>query len=151
MTVANASTIATAAGMVGNLVDDPLLRFSATGKAWVTFRLAVKPYLAGATEQPEPVYYSVVCFGTLAEHVCETCHKGSRVVVSGRLEEDSWTGRDGVERVTEKIIADGIGLDLRFAEQSNKPEPAKAKTVGSSPLADKLLGPAPSQYDDEPF
>jgi single-stranded DNA-binding protein len=59
----------------------------------------------------------VVCFGSLAENVCETCHKGSHVVVAGRLEDDTWTGRDGIERVSEKIIADAVGLDLRFVER----------------------------------
>jgi single-strand DNA-binding protein len=143
-------TTPTTAGMVGYLTEDPELRFSAAGKAWATFKLTVKPYVAGAVEQPEPVYFSAVCFGSLAENVCEMCRKGARVVVSGRLEVDAWTGRDGVERVSEKIIADAVGLDLRFVELSNKSE-ARARTVASSPPADKLLGPAPSQCEDEPF
>jgi single-strand DNA-binding protein len=144
------TTMPTAAGLVGNVTDDPVLRFSATGKAWATFRLAVKPYLAGAGEQPEPVYYSVVCFGSLAENVCKAFSRGTRVVVSGRLEEDSWTGRDGVERVGMKLIADAAGKDLRFAEQSGTSRPGHIRTAASSQDADGLV-PAPNCYEDEPF
>ena len=62
-------------GMVGNLTDDPELRFSLAGKPFLRGRLSVKPYVPGATEQPEAVFYSLVCFGSLAENVAESCHK----------------------------------------------------------------------------
>jgi single-strand DNA-binding protein len=130
------------------MTDDPELRFSQAGKPYATFKLAVKPYVAGASEQPEPVYYSVVCFGSLAENVSEQCTKGQRMVVTGRLEEDTWTGRDGNERVTLKVIADGIGPDLRFSEPAKRTGPTTSK---SSKLADELLGPAPATSELEPF
>lgn len=136
---------ASALGLVGNLTEDPELRYSSAGKAWASLKLAVKPYVAGASVQPDPVFYSVVCFGSLAENVSEICHKGSRLVVTGRVEEDVWTGRDGMERTSLKVVADGIGKDLRFGE-SNKTTVPK-----TSRLADELLGPAPASSDLEQF
>jgi len=56
-----------------------------------------------------------VSFGSLAEHVAEVVRKGDRACVVGKAELDRWTGRDGTERVTEKIVADGVGPDLRWS------------------------------------
>ena len=147
MTTTTAPT--TTAGMVGNMTDDPELRFSAAGKPWATFKVAVRPYVAGADVQPDPVYYSVVTFGSLAENVCEQCRKGQRVVVTGRLEEDTWTGRDGNERVTLKVVADGIGLDLRFAGSTSGQSRPKVLAPKSSTRAEELLGLAPTSAGSE--
>ena len=150
-------TITQTAGLVGNLASDPELNFSAKGTAYLKARLSVKPYVPGATEQPEPVYYSVVCFGSLAENAATSLRKGSRVCAVGKLEHEPWTGRDGVERVTQKLIADGIGPDLRFAGTTStrpKATPVDASTslAQPTPTLDGLLGPAPSHdYQDEPF
>ena len=125
--------------MVGNFVDDPELRFSNAGKPFTRGRISVRPYVKGAAEQPPTEYYDVVCFGTLAENVAESCRKGTRVIVAGKLEEETWTGRDGVERTSTKLIADAIGPDLRFntatINQASRrapepaPEPAPDTTV----------------------
>jgi|GEM_PF-1582821 len=146
------ATITQTAGFVGNLTADPELRFSQAGKPWASFKLAVRPYVAGASEQPEPVYYSVVCFGSLAEHVCESLHKGDRVVVTGRLEEEPWTGRDGVERITQKVICDAAGRDLRFSGTRTTSTPKATEPVTPRPdtTIDGLLNPGRG-YTDEPF
>jgi single-strand DNA-binding protein len=145
------------AGYVGNLASDPELRFGKSGTPWMRARLSVQPHVAGADVQPEPVFLDLVCFGSLAENVAESCRKGSRIVVSGRLEEDTWTGRDGLERTTTKLIADAIGFDLRFASSgatrstptpAPTPAPAPAPAIGIT----DLLGPATSyNYSEEPF
>ncbi len=140
-------------GMVGNLTADPELHFSAKGTAYATSRISVRPYVAGAEVQPDAEFFDLVCFGGLAENVAEVLRKGSRVVVSGRLETDTWTGRDGVERESQKVIADAIGPELRFTTvtvnrtQRTEPAPAKAEsTLGG------LLPPATaSPYSEEPF
>jgi len=135
-------------GLVGNLAAEPELRFSKAAKAWTSFRLAVKPYVAGADAQPEPEYFEVICFGSLAENVCATLAKGSRVAVVGKLEHETWTGRDGVERVTAKIICDGIGPDLRFA--GNRTQRTEPVTPRPDTTIDGLLTPGRG-YTDEPF
>lgn len=137
-------------GLVGNLVSDPIINYSAAGKPWMRGRLSVKPYVPGAETQPEPEYFDLVAFGSLAENaICELA-KGSRVVVSGRLEEDNWTGRDGVERTGHKIIADALGPDLRFTGT-----PTTRTTPASKPPATgitALVGPPQDKgYSVEAF
>jgi single-strand DNA-binding protein len=135
-------------GLVGNLTADPELRTSAAGKPWMRARLSVKPYVAGAETQPETVFYDLVAFGSLAEHVVETCRKGSRIVVSGRIEDSTWTGNDGTEHPGQKIIADAIGPDLRFAGTTS----TRPKATEPTPVLDELLGKQAARgYTDEPF
>ena len=107
----------------------------------------MNPYLPGAETQPDPVYYAVVTFGSLAEHIAEVLNKGDRVVVSGRVEDDTWVGRDVLARASLKIIADGIGKDLRFGQPPARTAPKSSK------LADGLLGTPPPAMSDhlEPF
>ena len=144
-------TDSTTVGLVGNLTDDPELRFSNAGKPYARGRISVKPYVKGAAEQPEAVFYDVICFGSLAENVAESCCKGSRVIVAGKLEEETWTGRDGVERIASKLIADAIGPDLRFTtatiNQASRRGPAKPDTTITG-----LVGAARGRrYSEEPF
>ncbi len=99
---------------VGKLTRDPELKVTAKGGTFVTFGLAVRPYVPKGEPEPETTFYEVVCFGSLAEHVAESLEQGDRAVVVGKGELDRWTGKDGTERVTKKIVADAIGPDLRF-------------------------------------
>jgi len=138
-------------GFVGNVATEPEVRFSKAGKPWCSFRLSVKPYVAGATEQPQPEFYDLVAFGSLAENVADTCRKGSRIVVSGRIEDASWTGNDGTEHPGQKIIADAIGPDLRFTSTTST-RPKAAMPTKPTPTLDGLLGPEPKRdHADEPF
>lgn len=149
-------------GYVGNLAADPELRFSKSGTAWMKARLSVQPYVKGADVQPEPVFLDLVAFASLAETVCETCRKGDRLVVSGRLEDDVWTGSDGTERTTTKLIVDGCGLDLRFAGSGatrSTPTPPPTPPPAPTPATPRpdttiagLLGPvATAVTTDMPF
>jgi single-strand DNA-binding protein len=138
-------------GMVGNLTDDPELRFSIAGKPFLRGRISVKPFVPGATQQSPTEFYDLVCFGTLAENVAESCHKGSRIVVAGNLEHETWTGRDGEEHTTVKVVADAIGPDLRFTaatvNQAIRRGPAQPDTTITG-----LVGAAPGHgYSEEPF
>ena len=101
---------------VGNLTRDPVLRYSAKGAAWATTAIAVDRRAKnedGAWHDLPPEFYEVVCFGDLAENVATCLAKGDRVVIVGRIEEDTWTGRDDNDRTTAKVVADDIGVSLR--------------------------------------
>ena len=104
--------------LAGNLTRDPELRFSTKGTAWCTAGLAVNRRRRlddGGYEELPPEFYELVCFGDLAERVAECLAKGDRVVVTGRVETETWTGHDGAERTTTKLLADDVGVSLRFA------------------------------------
>jgi single-strand DNA-binding protein len=135
-------------GLVGNLTDDPELRFSSTGQPWLRARLSVKPYIPGSDVKPDAVLYDVVCFGSLAENVAATVRKGSRIIVSGRLEEQTWVSKDGFKRTGQKIIADGIGPDLRFETVTFN----RTRRTSPTPVMDELVGPErPRTNTDAPF
>lgn len=99
---------------VGNITRGPELLSSKSGQAYARFGLAVTPYVPKGEPEPDTEFYEVVAFGSLAEHVAESLAKSDRVVIVGNGELESWTDRDGNERVTKKILAEGVGPDLRF-------------------------------------
>ena len=135
--------------LVGNLTRDPELHFSAKGTAWCPIGLAVhetERTADGSYEELPTEFLELVCFRDLAEHAAESLCKGSRVIATGRLEDDTWTGKDGAERVTRKLVVDDLGPSLRFAT---------AATQRSAPITAKLLEAALSgdatDDDDQSF
>ena len=135
-------------GKVGTIVkEEPTLRFSKSGKPFVKFSLQVKPYVPRGEPQPEAIYYEVTAFGSLAEHIAQSRHKGDRVVVVGTGKLDRWTGNDGQERTTKTILADGVGPDERFVLATiHEPEAA------TRPVAAPRQAAQPEYAEDEePF
>ena len=116
-TTTRAPTSSTYRTLVGNLTCDPKLRFSSKGTAWCSAGFAVNPRRRlddGSYEELAAEFYELVCLGDLAEHVAECLAKGDRVVAVGRVETETWTGDDGAERTTRKLLADDVGASLRF-------------------------------------
>ncbi len=108
--------------LVGTLTCDPELRFSPKGTAWTTFRLAVNRRRRlddGTYEELAAERYELTCFGGLAEHVAACLATGDRVVAVGRVETERWTGREDTERPTGKLVADDVGVSLRFAANTS--------------------------------
>lgn len=104
--------------IVGNLTDDPELRYTPNGAAVCKFRVAVNRRFrdeAGQWKDGETSYFTVNCWRTLAENVAESLTRGTRVVVAGRLQWRSWETQDGEKRTTVEIEADEVGPSLRWA------------------------------------
>jgi len=105
--------------LVGNLADDPELRFTPSGAAVAKFRMAQTPRdkVAGGTEwkDGEPLWMSVTCWRTLAENVAESLTRGSRVIVHGRLKSRTYETREGEKRTVTELEADAVGPDLLWA------------------------------------
>jgi single-strand DNA-binding protein len=102
---------------VGNLTRDPVLRFSPKGVAWVACGLAVSRRQAkpdGGWQELPPEFYELVCFGDMAEWLAQSLAAGDRVVAYGRLEEQARTGADGVEHVGRRLVAEDVGVSVRF-------------------------------------
>lgn len=102
--------------VVGNVTQEPELKFLNSGAATARFSLAVnRKWKNRAGEQEESVsFFNVDCIGTLAENVANSLHKGTRVIVTGRLEQRSWDTDEGKRSIIE-IKAEAVGPDLRFA------------------------------------
>ena len=70
---------------------------------------------AGEWEDLPPEFFEVVCFGTLAENTATSLTKGDRAVVAGMAETETWAADAGAPRQTEKVTAEAVGAELRWA------------------------------------
>jgi single-strand DNA-binding protein len=102
----------------GNLTRDPEIRYTRDGQANTTFGLAVNRRWQprGSEEWEEATsFFDIVCWRDLAENVALSLVKGSRVIVSGRLDQRTWENEAGERRWRVEVTADEIGPSLRFA------------------------------------
>lgn len=103
--------------IAGNLTRDPEIRYTRDGQARTTFPVAVNRRFTkrGSDEWEETTsYFDIVCWRDLAENVALSLVTGTRVVVTGRLEQQRWTTDDGEQRTRYELVADDIGPSLRF-------------------------------------
>lgn len=103
--------------LVGNVTRDPELRFTPSGQANTRFGLAVNRRWQDRSSgewQEATSFFDIVCWREMAENASESLSKGSRVIVSGRLEQRSWE-QEGQKRSAVEVIADEIGPSLRWA------------------------------------
>jgi single-strand DNA-binding protein len=132
--------------IVGNLTRDPELRYTPSGQANVKFGVAVnrRTKKDGEWVDADPSFFDVVCWRDLAENVSDSLSKGTRVVVTGRLEQRSWE-QDGQKRYAVEIVADEVAPSLRWATA----QVVKAERAGGGA---QPAPPAPAgDFGDEPF
>jgi single-strand DNA-binding protein len=102
----------------GALGADPELRFSPSGTAVGSFRVAsaarTKNKDTNEWEDGPPCWLTVKCFKGLAENVAESLVKGDRAIVTGRLQQEDWEDRDGNKRTTYSVLADTVSPSLQF-------------------------------------
>ena len=104
--------------IVGNLTDDPELRYTPNGAAVAKFRVAVNRRYkdqSGEWKDGDTSYFTVHAWRTLAENVAESLTRGANVIVVGRLQQRSWETQDGEKRTVIEIEADEVGPSLRWA------------------------------------
>jgi single-strand DNA-binding protein len=105
--------------VIGNLTDDPELRFTPSGAAVAKFRVASTPRImdrqSGEWKDGEPLFLSCSVWRQAAENVAESLQRGARVIVSGRLRQRSYETREGEKRTVYELEVDEIGPSLRYA------------------------------------
>lgn len=104
--------------LVGNITRDPELRFTPSGQATASFGLAVNRRWQDRQSgewQEATSFFDVVCWREMAENASESLSRGSRVIVTGRLEQRSWENQEGEKRSKIEVVADDIGPSLRWA------------------------------------
>ncbi len=106
--------------LVGNLVDDPELRFTPNGVAMARVRFAVSRRYRDRNEewQEETSFFGGTCWRDMAENVAESLQKGMRIIVTGRLEQRSWETQEGEKRSMIEVRIDDIGPSVRWATAS---------------------------------
>ena len=143
--------------LVGNVTRDPELRFVASGQANCSFGLAVnRRWQNRQTQEWEEAtsFFNVVCWREMAENVAESIVKGTRIVVTGRLEQRSWETEQGEKRSVVEVVADEIGPSLRWATsqvtRNERRAPGEARPPRQAP-APKAEPDAGYGFDEEPF
>ena len=105
--------------VIGNLTDDPELRFTPSGAAVAKFRVASTPrFLDRQTNEwkdGEPLFLACNIWRQAAENVAESLQRGARVIVSGRLRQRSYETREGEKRTVMELEVDEIGPSLKYA------------------------------------
>ncbi len=104
--------------IVGNLVSDPELRFTPSGVAVASFRIASterKKTPEGSWVDGAYVFQTVKAWRQLAENIAESLQKGDRVIVFGRLRQDEYQSKEGEKRTSFELEADEVGPALSRA------------------------------------
>jgi len=105
--------------LVGNLVDDPELRFTPSGAAVCKFRIASTPRTfdkqANEWKDEESLFLSCNVWRQPAENCAESLQKGMRVIVQGRLRQRSYETKEGEKRTVFEVEVEEVGPSLRGA------------------------------------
>jgi single-strand DNA-binding protein len=106
--------------LIGNLVEDPELRFTPSGVPMARLRFAVNRRWRDQSGewQEDTSYFGGTVWRDQAESVAESLSKGTRVIVTGRLEQRSWETQDGDRRSIVEVAIDEVGPSLRWATAS---------------------------------
>ncbi len=152
--------------VVGNITRDPEMRYTQGGQARCNLGIAVnRSWMNRTTNEWEErtSFFNVVVWGDMAENVGHSITKGTRVVVTGRLEQRSWETEQNEKRSVVEIVAEEIAPSLRFATveisrtERRGPDDGGSRGPAPSPAAAPAAPvPVPSgsnydEYGEEPF
>ncbi|MGQ0629862.1 MAG: single-stranded DNA-binding protein [Sporichthyaceae bacterium] len=105
--------------LVGNLVDDPELRFTPSGAAVAKFRIASTPRVmdrqTNEWKDGESLFLTCNVWRQAAENVAESLQRGTRVIVQGRLKQRSYETKEGEKRTVYEVEVDEVGPSLKSA------------------------------------
>jgi single-strand DNA-binding protein len=162
--------------VIGNLTNDPELRFTPNGAAVASFTVASTPRTfdrqSNEWKDGDTLFLRCTVWRQAAENVAESLHKGTRVIVQGRLKQRSFETREGEKRTVVELEADEVGVSLRSATarvtKANRSggagngsagagggggsySGAGASSSGGAPSDDPWSTPSSSFSDEPPF
>jgi single-strand DNA-binding protein len=151
--------------VVGNLTDDPELRFTSSGAAVANFTVASTPRFfdkqTNDWKDGDALFLRCSVWRQAAENVAESLHKGFRVIVQGRLKQRSYETREGEKRTVYELDVDEVGPALRYAtakvaKVTRSGGPSGGGFGGQQPQAaaapaDDPWASAPATDDEPPF
>jgi len=105
--------------IIGNLTNDPELRFTPSGAAVANFTVASTPRMfdrqSNEWKDGETLFMRCSVWRDAAENVAESLQRGSRVIVTGRLKSRSYETKEGEKRTVVELEVDELGPSLRYA------------------------------------
>lgn len=163
--------------LIGNLTRDPELRYTPSGTAVCSFRVATNRSWTpsdGSERREETEFHRIVTWNKLAELCSQLLAKGRKVYVEGRLQTRSWEPAEGEKRYTTEVVAEdmvildsrrvaeekeaaeekGVAIEEPAGEQkevvSGEEPSAQAKEEKSAKKTDKKEGKDPSEETEKP-
>ncbi|MFE7803993.1 single-stranded DNA-binding protein [Streptomyces sp. NPDC057430] len=141
--------------IVGNLVDEPELRFTPAGAAVAKFRIASTPRVfdrqSNEWKDGESLFLTCSVWRQAAENAAESLTKGTRVIVQGRLKQRSYEDREQVKRTVYEIDVDEVGPSLTYASAVVTKKAAGGQaTVGQKPTDGGWGAPQPAPAAAQP-
>ncbi|SED17511.1 single-strand DNA-binding protein [Streptomyces sp. 2231.1] len=143
--------------VIGNLVDDPELRFTPAGVPVARFTVASTPRSfdreTNTWRDGEPTFLDCSAWRQLAENLAGSLSKGARVVVAGRLRTDRWETPEGEKRSRMVMDVDDVGASMTFATvaitRTVRPAPPARETAPDDPwaTASPVRPPVPAGSD----
>ena len=140
--------------LVGNLGQDPEVRYSASGSAVATLNIATSEQWTdkqSGQKQERTEWHRVVMFNRLGEIAGEYLKKGSQVYIEGKLQTRKWQDQNGQDRYTTEIVANemqmlgGRGGSADFGGGSNPGAAQGGQQGGGRQQAPAAAGNAPQQ------
>jgi single-strand DNA-binding protein len=138
--------------IVGNLTDDPELRYTPNGAAVAKFRVAVSPRFKdenGQWKDGDTSYFSVSAWRALAENAAESLTRGSRVMVAGRLQFRSWENQEGEKRSAVEVEADEVGPSLKWATARIERQTRSSSATSGSDWGERVAAPVGATEQEE--
>jgi single-strand DNA-binding protein len=138
--------------IVGNLTDDPELRYTPNGAAVVKFRVAVNRRYqdqSGQWKDGDTSYFTINAWRSLAENAAESLTRGTRVVVTGRLNYRTWENQDGDKRSAIEVEADEIAPSLRWATAAVTRQARSGGASSSGDWGERVAAPVGAATDEE--
>ena len=141
--------------LVGNITDDPELRFTPSGAPVANFTVAVNRRSRnqdGTWNDKLDGFFRCNCWRDMAENVAESLQKGTRVVVVGRLQQRSWEDQEGNKRSAFEVQVDEVGPSLRWATAKIEKTQRSGGTQGGGQSGSDWNSPTPvgaAQQNDE--
>lgn len=114
--------------IVGNATEEPALAFTKSGDAVASFGIAVNERIKDGDEwrDGEPTFYRVSVWRKDGEAVAEHVTKGQRLIVVGKMKQQTYTGKTGESRTSLEITADTVGIIPRWQSDSKPKQNAEA-------------------------
>ena len=136
--------------LVGNLGQDPEVRYAANGNAITNISIATSESWKDKTSgqvQEKSEWHRIVFFGKIAEIAGEYLKKGSQVYIEGKLQTRKWTNKDGNDQYSTEVVVDGfqgvmqmLGSKGESTKEQQKPaqQPVQQKQAESFEDADSI-------------
>jgi single-strand DNA-binding protein len=138
--------------LMGNITNDPDLRYTPSGAAVLNFGLATnRSYRKGDEWVDEVTYHNLVVWRS-AENLAQRIKKGTRIYVEGRIQTRSWENSEGQKQYKTEVVADTVNLIARYeggsldSSSSNSDSESKSAPADQSNNSDESIDP-----DDLPF